>query len=190
MAELPRKTYTQITQLCARGDSHAEHGRLAEALAAYWAAWDVIPEPKTQWEAATWILGAVGDANFLAGDFKAGRDNLTTALRCPGGMGNLPELSSLGALIDLQALQTHHASLKPNCIRRMKPWMPKIWPASEASAVLLGSARLVRLNKLKLSQRNCKVVASANGVRKEKSFPKAQSADQKPGPRRSPPFRP
>src|SRR5881396_644030 len=96
----------------------------------------------------------------------------------------------LQAGIDLQDLQTHHASLKPNCMRRMKPCIPEIWPASEASAVLLGSARLVRLNKLKLSQRNCKVVASARGVLNEKSFPNAQSADQKPGPRRSPPFRP
>jgi hypothetical protein len=26
--------------------------------------WDLLPEPKTSWEAATWLLGAIGDANF------------------------------------------------------------------------------------------------------------------------------
>ena len=41
-----------------------------------------------QWEAATWILAAVGDVNFLGGDYVAGRDNLSNAMRCPGAIGN------------------------------------------------------------------------------------------------------
>ena len=41
-----------------------------------------------EWEAATWILAAIGDANFLSGDYVAGRDNLLTAMRCPGAIGN------------------------------------------------------------------------------------------------------
>lgn len=48
----------------------------------------MLPDPKEQWPAALWILAAIGDANFLSGDFKAGRDNLSTAMRCPGGIGN------------------------------------------------------------------------------------------------------
>ena len=31
---------------------------------------------------------AVGDANFLGGDYTAGRDNLSNAMRCPGAIGN------------------------------------------------------------------------------------------------------
>jgi hypothetical protein len=38
--------------------------------------------------AATWILAAIGDANFLSGDFEAGRDNLGTAMHCPEALGN------------------------------------------------------------------------------------------------------
>jgi hypothetical protein len=30
----------------------------------------------------------VGDANFLGGDFAAGRDNLSNAMHCPGAIGN------------------------------------------------------------------------------------------------------
>jgi hypothetical protein len=39
-------------------------------------------------EAAAWILAAIGDVNFLTGDFAAGRDNLSLAMHCPGGIGN------------------------------------------------------------------------------------------------------
>jgi hypothetical protein len=44
--------------------------------------------PKTEWETATGILVAIGDANYLDGDYVAGRDNLSTAMHCPGAIGN------------------------------------------------------------------------------------------------------
>jgi len=88
MAELNERTHDQIERLCAEGDQHAECGKYARALEFYWKAYDLLPEPKTDWEAATWILTAVGDANFLSGDFKAGRDNLSSAMRCPDAIGN------------------------------------------------------------------------------------------------------
>ena len=54
----------------------------------YWAAFDALPEPQTQFEAATWLLGSIGDANFQIADFEAGRDNLANAMHCPGAIGN------------------------------------------------------------------------------------------------------
>ena len=88
MAELPNAIHSEIKSLCATGDSHADTNRYDEALKSYWAAWDLLPEPKTDWEAATWILAATGDANFLSGNYEAGRDNLSTAMHCPGAVGN------------------------------------------------------------------------------------------------------
>jgi tetratricopeptide (TPR) repeat protein len=88
MTELPDETHQQIQRLSAEGDSLAEAARYPDALAKYWAAWELLPEPKTDWEAATWLLGTIGNANFLAGDFEAGRDNLSTAMHCPGAIGN------------------------------------------------------------------------------------------------------
>jgi hypothetical protein len=85
---LPDFVHDQIKRLCAIGDGHAERRAYPDALASYWAAWDLLPEPKTKWEAATWILVAIGDANFLGGDYVAGRDNLSNAMRCPGAIGN------------------------------------------------------------------------------------------------------
>ena len=88
MAELSDETHAQIQQLCAEGDQLAKAKRYADALKPYWAAWDLLPEPQTDWEAATWILVAIGDANFLSSDFVAGRDNLSQAMHCPDAIGN------------------------------------------------------------------------------------------------------
>jgi tetratricopeptide (TPR) repeat protein len=88
MPELPDSTHEEITRLCAIGDEQADRQAYPGALASYWAAWDLLPEPKTQWKAATWILVAIGDANFLNADYVAGRDNLSTAMRCPEAIGN------------------------------------------------------------------------------------------------------
>lgn len=88
MAELDDAVHERIQGLCAEGESLAKRAEYAAALKKYWAAWDLLPEPQTDWEAATWIMAAIGDANFLGGDFVAGRDNLSRAMHCPEAIGN------------------------------------------------------------------------------------------------------
>jgi hypothetical protein len=88
VSELPGSVHEEIKRLCATGDAHAEGGAYADALASYWAAWDLLPEPKTYWDASTWILVAIGEANLFGKDYAAGRDNLSNAMRCPGAIGN------------------------------------------------------------------------------------------------------
>jgi hypothetical protein len=72
MPDLSDSLHAEIERLCAVGDELAKRQEFTQALQSYWAAWDLLPDPKVQWEAATWILGAVGDANFLSGDYVAG----------------------------------------------------------------------------------------------------------------------
>jgi len=86
MAELPDKLHNELKKLCSEGDELAERRSFSEALEKSWAAWDLLPEPRTEREAATWILAAIGDANFLSADFVGGRDNLSAAMHCPGAM--------------------------------------------------------------------------------------------------------
>jgi tetratricopeptide (TPR) repeat protein len=88
MAELADNVYGRIQALCKKGDALAKKGDYPAALQEYWAAWDLLPEAQTDWEAATWTLGAIGDANFLGGDYVAGRDNLSMAMHCPAAIGN------------------------------------------------------------------------------------------------------
>ena len=88
MKELDDKTHEEIVRLSQEGDDFAENEDYAAALNLYWKAFNLLPEPKTDWDSATWLLAAIGDANFLSGDFKAGLQNLSYAMRCPDGIGN------------------------------------------------------------------------------------------------------
>jgi tetratricopeptide (TPR) repeat protein len=88
MAELDDAVQERIQAFCAEGDGLAEEANYPDALKKYWAAWDLLPEPQEDLEAATWILAAIGDANFLGGDFLAGRDNLSMAMHCPDAIGH------------------------------------------------------------------------------------------------------
>lgn len=85
---LDSKKYEKIKKLSEEGDQIAENGDYKKAIEKYWKAYDLIPNPKTEWEASLWLLTAIGDANFLNKDFKAGADNLNSAMHCPGGIGN------------------------------------------------------------------------------------------------------
>lgn len=88
MSELDEQLYSKIQIFSALGDKLAEKGNYSNALSEYWKAFDLIPDPKTNWEATTWVLVAIGDANFLGKDFQAGVDNLSNAMHCPGAIGN------------------------------------------------------------------------------------------------------
>lgn len=86
--ELDKGIYESIKGFCAIGDRLAASSRYEEAIAEYNKAWGLIPEPKNDWEASTWILAAIGDACFLAGYKTSAREALEYAKTCPGGMGN------------------------------------------------------------------------------------------------------
>ncbi len=88
MNELDDELYERIKQLCADGDIAAKRGEFVAAIEQYEAAWDLLPDPKTQWDAARWILAAIGDARYLSGEFEQGREALLTAMHCPDAIGN------------------------------------------------------------------------------------------------------
>jgi tetratricopeptide (TPR) repeat protein len=70
------------------GDELAEKGMYEDAIAEYNEAWELIPEPKNQWEASTWVLGAIGDAAFLGGYMTSAKEALEYVMTCPGALGN------------------------------------------------------------------------------------------------------
>lgn len=86
--DLRADVHEEVKRLCAEGDRHAKLGEFSSALGLYWSAFDLLPEPTTDWEAGTWVLAAIGDANFLSADFEAGRDNLSNAMHHPNALGN------------------------------------------------------------------------------------------------------
>jgi len=87
MPELDEELSDQIQELCDLGIDLADGGRFDKAREAYDMAWDLLPEPKTEWEEAFWILGNMGDAYFAQRDYAAGRDVLERAMQCRDAMG-------------------------------------------------------------------------------------------------------
>jgi len=88
LIQLPDAVHVQITNLSEEGDLLAEQAKYREAIEKYIAALDLLPEPKSDWEACTWLLAAIGDANFLGRHYEQARIALTDAMHCPGAIGN------------------------------------------------------------------------------------------------------
>jgi len=86
--ELSENLHAEIKEFCAHGDVLAEAGQFKEAIGAYNSAWKLIPEPKNQWEAATWVLAAIADAAFLGGFLQSAREAIEYGMTCPGAIGN------------------------------------------------------------------------------------------------------
>ena len=86
--ELPVEVHEQIAALCASGDALAEVSDWSGAISMYNDAWKIIPEPKNESEASTWVLAAIADACFFSRNFDPALDAVRYALHCPGGMAN------------------------------------------------------------------------------------------------------
>jgi len=88
MNELPETLHEQIKSLCSKGDALVEEKEFRKAFERFDQAYKLIPEPKQNWEVATWVLAALGDAAFLSGHFTSGQKALSFAMHCPGAIGN------------------------------------------------------------------------------------------------------
>src|SRR4249920_3184814 len=66
--DLPREVAARIEPLCAEGDRLAEEQHWEEAIQSFKAAHALLPSPPEQWVAGTWILTAMGDTAYLAGN--------------------------------------------------------------------------------------------------------------------------
>lgn len=86
--KLDDKLYLDIQRFIELGDDLAERNELEEALIRYQKAYDLLPEPKLDWQAATWILAAIGDTNYFMQDFEACKENMADAMKSPNGVGN------------------------------------------------------------------------------------------------------
>lgn len=96
MSKLPGELRQMIDQLCQKGDQFAQIDQFDDALDQYEAAWQLLPEPKNQWPAASWILMAAGDVYFEMRDFVAASETLRDSLEMPGGESNPFLLLRLG----------------------------------------------------------------------------------------------
>jgi tetratricopeptide (TPR) repeat protein len=88
MEQLPKELSDMIDGLCRQGDQFAGMEQYDDAIDKYGRAWDLLPEPRSQWPAATWILMSAGDAHFRMKEFDEAADLLADALDYPDGDSN------------------------------------------------------------------------------------------------------
>ena len=86
--KLPKAIHEKIVALSESGNKLVEAGQFDDARKHFSDAFRLVPEPKTEWEATTWILASIGDVLFLQGDRTNALAAFEDAVRCPGGLGS------------------------------------------------------------------------------------------------------
>ncbi|WP_229117859.1 tetratricopeptide repeat protein [Enemella evansiae] len=87
-AELPQHIADALDEVAEAGTDLLDEEDWDGALARFRAGLALIPEPKREWEASTWLNASIGDAHFFAGRYAEARDAFYEASQCPGGLGN------------------------------------------------------------------------------------------------------
>ncbi|GHC69457.1 hypothetical protein [Limoniibacter endophyticus] len=99
MQELPKDIYEKVTALSEEGDALVEAGDDAGAIAVWRAAFALLPQPQDQWEAATWLLASIGEAQANMGDDEEALATFERAAKTEDGVSNPFVQIMLGALL-------------------------------------------------------------------------------------------
>ena len=92
-----KKGFTEdIERICRAAEDYLVEGNTKDAYRKYKEALDIIPEPKTSYETATWILVSIGDMYFKNKQYEMARDYFFEAKNCPNGVSNPYVLFRLG----------------------------------------------------------------------------------------------
>ncbi len=92
-----KKGFTEdIERICRAAEDYLIEGNTKDAYRKYKEALDIIPEPKTSYETATWILVSIGDLYFKNKQYDMARDYFFEAKNCPNGVSNPYVLFRLG----------------------------------------------------------------------------------------------
>ena len=86
--ELETTIYKKIVKLSEAGDNYADKEKWDKALQKYYKALELIPEPKYDWEASTWLYVAIGDAYYYKNEYNNAINSMNEALKCPDALGN------------------------------------------------------------------------------------------------------
>ena len=97
--ELPDDIYEKVTELSERGNMLLDGGQPQSAIREWRAALQLLPEPRTKWEAAMWLYASIGDAQRQAGEIEAALQSFQTAIACGDGYANPFVLLGVGTCL-------------------------------------------------------------------------------------------
>jgi hypothetical protein len=82
---LPDDIAAEVSRLFDEGEEFADSEQDVEALSRFRTAWELLPEPKGQWQRALEIVVAIADSYFHLGDYPACHRMMQGALTNCGG---------------------------------------------------------------------------------------------------------
>ena len=85
---LDERLHSEIVKLSDEGNALCDTKEYQRAKDKFILALDLVPNPKTDWEAATWLYVALGDVSFLLQSFDEAKDYMFDALNCPDSLDN------------------------------------------------------------------------------------------------------
>jgi tetratricopeptide (TPR) repeat protein len=88
VARLPAETFAAVQGKAEEGERRMAAGDFRGAFDLFVEAFQFLPEPREQWNAAGWLLVALGENAIRAGSFQTAEGPLTDAMWCPGTIGN------------------------------------------------------------------------------------------------------
>lgn len=94
--ELDDDLYDEICEIGEDGNVLMDDEKYRAALSKFEAALDLLPEPKTKWEAYTWLKASTGDALFFLKQYAESKEELFDAMNGPDGEFNPFVLMRLG----------------------------------------------------------------------------------------------
>ena len=86
--ELPDDIYEKIEELSEEGNDLCDDGSFSAAIEKWNQAFLLLPDPKVEWEAYTWLSASIGDALYQLKEFSAAREKFFDALNGPDGKEN------------------------------------------------------------------------------------------------------
>ena len=86
--ELSDSLYTELVSLTDAGNTLLDEGDIDGAITLFEQALELVPAPKQQWEAATWIYAAIGDSLFFKEEYESSLNSFLDARKSAGGISN------------------------------------------------------------------------------------------------------
>lgn len=85
---LPKKTADEIDALSESGNVLADSDDFEGAISKWKAALQLLPEPRSDWDAYAWLMASIGDAQYQLSRWNDARDSFLDALNAEDGRGN------------------------------------------------------------------------------------------------------
>lgn len=86
--QLSKKKYAEIDRLSQDGNAFMDDENLEAAIKKWNEALDLLPTPKSDWEAFMWLSASIGDAHFQQKSYTLALASFQDALNAPGGIEN------------------------------------------------------------------------------------------------------